>query len=126
MLNDPEFLIVWREFKEMRKAKKKPLTKNAENRQLSKVNNLYNLLNKDITKVVQHMELVCNSCWENIYRDNEHLDKIINSFTPKTNDPDNSKSKFTFGKESEYNTVANHLQEIMCRYDFVNEVTNGL
>ena len=126
MLNEPRFISVWKEFKEMRKAKKKPLTKNAENRQLTKVNNLYNLLDRDLDKLINHIEMVCNSCWENIYRDQEHLDKIVNSYKPKQSEPNNDKPKFTFGKESEYNAVANNLQENLHRYDFVNEVVNGM
>ena len=122
MLNDPEFITVWKEFKEMRKAKKKPLTKNAENRQLSKVNNLYQLLNNDISKVIQHMELVCNSCWENVYRDKEHLDKIVNNYQLNKNESNSKERKFSFGKESEFNEVANQLQEISNRYNFVNEI----
>tara|TARA_Y100001938_G_scaffold151056_1_gene245541 strand:- start:4133 stop:4519 length:387 start_codon:yes stop_codon:yes gene_type:complete len=125
MLNNPEFISVWKEFKEMRKAKKKPLTKNAENRQLTKVNKLYNLLDQDMNKLIQHLEVVCNSCWENVYRDDEHLNKIVNNLTIDKNESKSTftKSKFQFNKESEYHNVAEQLQSIIIGYNFVGEIT---
>jgi hypothetical protein len=126
-IQTPDFIQAWAEFKTMRKAKKKVLSEQGEKRQLTKLNELYLGCSQDSQKVIKHLYLVIDSCWDNIYRDSQHLEDILktNNGSKSTTNQSSSKSNnnyFNFDKGEKYYDTAEKLRGITEQYDFVGRV----
>ena len=132
MIEDPKFKEAWKEFVAMRKKKRRPMTKGAEERQMKKAIKVYEGLNKNVDNLVSHILKVCDSMWDNVYKDEEHLNNIISEHGTPSIKPTGSRNNtgtkatgtnyFTYQKDGAYFAVAERLR-IMCEgFDFVSQL----
>jgi hypothetical protein len=127
---DPKFTEAWKGFVSMRKRKKKPLSAAGEKRQMSRVEKLYLALN-NLDNLIDHIHIVTDACWDNVFRDQEHFNKIIEQYggtTIKSNGSTNSGRKtngsnfFNYQKDSAYFAAAEGLRNMCEGFDFVRKV----
>ena len=136
-LSDPEFQKIWAEYKKMRKKKKRELTESAEKRQLNRVQKLYDGLGGDLPKLISHLEVVCDSLWDNVYSNEDHYNNIITQSNGTaqqgrsanaTNTSGNGRgfkqatNYYTFDKSEKYFDSAEKLQLAMQGFDFVARI----
>ena len=125
LLRSEKMDVVWSEFKTMRKKKKKVLTEGAEKRQWNKVEILFKKgLSED--DIINHIHSVCDSLWDNIYSNEEHLNNILSKYL-KTNGKkitNNSKGSnyYTYHKGTAYEQVAEGLYSATKEYNFIERV----
>jgi len=131
-IQTPEFIQVWAEFKKMRLGKKKPLSESAEKRQLNKVQELYSACHKEPKIVIEHIQLVTDSFWDNIYRDKEHLENILKQGNGSKSIKDaigtgkqSNSNYFNFDKGAKYYDTAEQLRSITQGFDFIERVAEG-